>query len=411
MRNWRELNSDERLAVLKAYNDDLLSLHDVAVRFGLGSDHGVADTSNLHKCLGREARRLGLGLRTKGQGTSERDSLKQQQLARGRFAPDDPIRAAALEMVAQGSGRAEVARALGVHPATISRWVKGITNAQATQSDRERLKPKIRTGRPPTRYTAVDVAAFFRLHHVDGLTMPEIAARTGASVDTVFMALHGRERFSEVSRPFVLQFGAPIVGRNLDQAGLMEIFEAYWLRNEPTEVIARRFDANPTSILNLLNSKIERYAHWTAPLLRNYGPPCRHSRFDSRHESFILTTLKVDYPEIKIVGDRDRRMQPPWLGRQRFDVWIPEMLFAIEYNGIQHYEPVAAFGGSEKLALRERDDALKLSKCLVHQVALLVIRYDEPLDREYLYLAIQNCMARHGRSPVFSDWETRRVKP
>jgi hypothetical protein len=36
---------------------------------------------------------------------------------------------------------------------------------------------------------------------------------------------------------------------------------------------------------------------------------------------------------------------PDWLAGQRFDVWLPEISVAVEFNGIQHYEPVDFFGG------------------------------------------------------------------
>ena len=38
---------------------------------------------------------------------------------------------------------------------------------------------------------------------------------------------------------------------------------------------------------------------------------------------------------------------PTWLGKQRFDIYIPEKRLAIEYNGQQHYSPVDIFGGEE----------------------------------------------------------------
>ena len=36
---------------------------------------------------------------------------------------------------------------------------------------------------------------------------------------------------------------------------------------------------------------------------------------------------------------------PEFLYGQRYDIWFPERSIAIEYNGIQHYEPVKFFGG------------------------------------------------------------------
>jgi hypothetical protein len=52
---------------------------------------------------------------------------------------------------------------------------------------------------------------------------------------------------------------------------------------------------------------------------------------------------------------------PSWLGRQHLDIYFPDENIGIEYQGIQHYEPVEFFGGIvgyEKT--KERDNRKKL---------------------------------------------------
>jgi transposase len=406
-REWRHLSPAERLLALLAYNNDLLPLSGVAERFGIRGRSGAADLSNLHKCLQREAIRHGVDLRRKGEGTRDRDSAKQREVAQTRDAADIPRRQAAMEMVAAGKGRAEIAAALGVHPATISRWVKGKTHADSTSEVRGRLNPQLRPGRPPARYTAKDVETFFVLHHEEGMTMADVAKACGASLDTVHRALYGSGRFQEMSKPHIEKFGEPRVGTDLNESDVIGVFAQYWERNESADSIARRIGTSRVSILKLLNSKIERYAQWSRPQFERYGSPCVHKSFSSRNEKFILNTVRRDYPEVFVVGDADRHRQPEWLGRQRLDIWIPEAHFAIEYNGIQHYEAVPAFGGAAKLERQQEEDIRKLRLCEENGVAVLVIRYDDPVDREFLYTAIDTFLHGVGRMNPFSDWEIR----
>lgn len=59
-----------------------------------------------------------------------------------------------------------------------------------------------------------------------------------------------------------------------------------------------------------------------------------------------------------------------WLGKQRFD--IPKYNIAIEYNGEQHYKPIARFGYNKTV---ERD-SYKLEKCKANNCKLYVLRYN-----------------------------------
>lgn len=52
--------------------------------------------------------------------------------------------------------------------------------------------------------------------------------------------------------------------------------------------------------------------------------------------------------------------KPKWLGRQHVDIWFPEHKLGIEYQGLQHDQPVEFFGGEEGfLKGKERDEKKK----------------------------------------------------
>jgi hypothetical protein len=68
--------------------------------------------------------------------------------------------------------------------------------------------------------------------------------------------------------------------------------------------------------------------------------------------------------------------RPKWLGRQHFDVWIPEIGVAIEYNGLQHSEPVEYFGGAEGLTSTRMRDEKKRSLAADNGVRLIEVDQD-----------------------------------
>jgi hypothetical protein len=79
---------------------------------------------------------------------------------------------------------------------------------------------------------------------------------------------------------------------------------------------------------------------------------------------------------------------PTFLEGQRFDIWIPQLKIAIEYNGIQHYEPVSIFGGIEGYNNTILRDEMKRQKCKNNNVKMIEVR--EGFDMKELILEIQN---------------------
>jgi hypothetical protein len=92
-------------------------------------------------------------------------------------------------------------------------------------------------------------------------------------------------------------------------------------------------------------------------------------------EAEMYQIIKKIFPDDLIL----REASPPWLGRQRLDVFLPDRNLAVEYQGQQHYQAVAAFGGSDALARTVERDALKQRLCAENSVSLVHVRYDDPL--------------------------------
>lgn len=64
----------------------------------------------------------------------------------------------------------------------------------------------------------------------------------------------------------------------------------------------------------------------------------------------------------------------------RIDFYIPDISLGIEYNGIQHYEPVEFFGGESKFRQQQYNDSIKAKYCGDNNIDLIVIRYDENIQ-------------------------------
>lgn len=72
----------------------------------------------------------------------------------------------------------------------------------------------------------------------------------------------------------------------------------------------------------------------------------------------------------------------------RFDFYIDELNLCIEYNGIQHYEPIERFGGEKQFKLQQNNDYRKQEYCEKNNIELLIIPYWQYDEIEEMLLNI-----------------------
>lgn len=97
-------------------------------------------------------------------------------------------------------------------------------------------------------------------------------------------------------------------------------------------------------------------------------PTCRSSKGEK--EIFkILTKMKLSFKTQESI----RRGNPSHY--QRFDFYLPDYDLYIEYQGIQHYEPVDHFGGFLGFIRLRQLDLFKVSWCYKQKHNLLTIKY------------------------------------
>lgn len=98
----------------------------------------------------------------------------------------------------------------------------------------------------------------------------------------------------------------------------------------------------------------------------------------------IIPKWKSEYSLYELVkkkySDAIYQYRAQWLGQQSLDIFIPELLTAIEYQGIQHFKPIDIFGGKEHFERQQKLDEQKRMLCKSNNIRLIEWRCDEPIS-------------------------------
>ena len=118
-----------------------------------------------------------------------------------------------------------------------------------------------------------------------------------------------------------------------------------------------------------------------ANLLKGQGCPyCSESKLENEVNNFLLTQGFMF----------ERQKQFDWLKDIRklsLDFYLPEFNIAIECQGIQHFNEVKFFGGTEALNENKKRDEIKLKLCNEHGIKLL---YFSDLKIDFPYAVINS---------------------
>lgn len=82
--------------------------------------------------------------------------------------------------------------------------------------------------------------------------------------------------------------------------------------------------------------------------------------------------------------DVRRHHRPKFLEGLELDIFVPAFNLGLEYQGIQHYEPVEHWGGADSLARLQQRDARKKTLCHQHGITLIYFDYTEGLSDKYV---------------------------
>ena len=95
-------------------------------------------------------------------------------------------------------------------------------------------------------------------------------------------------------------------------------------------------------------------------------------------ETELYYRLKNAFPVYEIINHG----RPKFLGMQHLDIYFPKFNIGLEYQGLQHYEPVNYFGGHE--AFKKTLERDKLKKDLCKKNGCVLIYVEENYDFEQL---------------------------
>ena len=125
------------------------------------------------------------------------------------------------------------------------------------------------------------------------------------------------------------------------------------------------------------------------------------SRWKTEKELFDL--IKTEFSDLNVVY----QASPDWLGRQSFDVYIPEKNIALEYQGQQHYEPIDFFGGDEGLKKTKERDFKKQSLSKENDCLLFIV--DQGYSYELLLSELKSAIEIRQNKNFSPDFKIRKT--
>lgn len=97
-------------------------------------------------------------------------------------------------------------------------------------------------------------------------------------------------------------------------------------------------------------------------------------------ETLLKNTIEERFPSLDVIPHG----RPRWLGQQHYDVWIPSLRVAVEYQGEQHSRPIEFFGGDAAFQQTVERDRRKVAASVREGVLLILVhseaRFDDVLN-------------------------------
>jgi len=104
-------------------------------------------------------------------------------------------------------------------------------------------------------------------------------------------------------------------------------------------------------------------------------PCCKTKSHGERKLAKILKDNGIDFEHEKtfanLLSEAGKKL--------RFDFYLPKLNILIEYDGVQHFEPVERFGGELGFTKTQKLDKIKNNFCQQNNIQLIRISYDEDI--------------------------------
>jgi hypothetical protein len=106
------------------------------------------------------------------------------------------------------------------------------------------------------------------------------------------------------------------------------------------------------------------------------------------NQTALFRLIKSLFPE----EDVQLEASPEWLGRMRYDIFLPSRKLAIEYQGQQHFSPVSVFGGEHGFQRTVERDALKREASIAAGVILIDFLHSEEITPDLVRYRIERAL-------------------
>lgn len=145
--------------------------------------------------------------------------------------------------------------------------------------------------------------------------------------------------------------------------------------NSDIEIIGQYINA-ATPILH--KCKLDGHEWFAQPnhILSGHGCPVCNNSIGEKLIAKYFTDHNISFmPQYTFDDCKNKKKLP-------FDFYLPEHKVCIEYDGLQHFQPVDHFGGEDGFVIRQHNDAIKTTYCNENNITLLRIRYDQDVGVE-----------------------------
>jgi very-short-patch-repair endonuclease len=150
------------------------------------------------------------------------------------------------------------------------------------------------------------------------------------------------------------------------------------LKEEFVKVHLKKYDYTNV-VFNGVNKKVEIVCRQHGPFLQSLykhlvGQGCPECSSNSKGEEYVknhLDEMKIKY--IRQYGFDSCK----YINKLSFDFYIPDLKTCIEFDGIQHFNPIKDFGGSKEFENIKNRDGAKNKWCLENGISLIRIKYDQ----------------------------------
>lgn len=127
--------------------------------------------------------------------------------------------------------------------------------------------------------------------------------------------------------------------------------------------------------------KIKRYSY-------------NHSVKKWKNEDRVLKLTSKLYKDYIVISQhRPYFLKSSFGGQMSYDVYISQLNIAIEYQGVQHFQPVEIFGGAESFEKQKIRDKEKKKLSEENGVRLIYINYDEEVTEQLIKSRINEVLS------------------